>query len=116
MEADELVRLQVLEVAHSKQLLLILELGKVFLDFFTRFALRNGGNQTVFLLAFLAVLDLVLEPSESKVKANMRLIVTIELIADVVIGQVPVSSVMALSHISVNRISFEVVHESLIQG
>ena len=78
--------------------------------------LGNRSNQTVLLLALLSVFNLILQPPESKVEADVGLVVAVKLVTDVVIGQVPVATAVPLSDIRFNRVGCQVGNQVLVQG
>lgn len=78
--------------------------------------LGNRSDQTVLLLAFLGVFNLILQPPESKVEAYVRLVVAVELVADVVVRQIPVATAVPLSDVRFDRIGCQVGDQVLVQG
>ena len=60
------------------------------------------------------MLYFILEPAQGKIEAHLRLIVSVELIPNIVISQVPISATVSLTGISVNFVFPQVLTKLLI--
>ena len=60
------------------------------------------------------MLYFILEPAQGKIEAYLRLIVSVELIPNIVISQVPISATVSLTGISVNFVFPQVLTKLLI--
>ena len=60
------------------------------------------------------MLYLILEPSQGKVETNLRLVISVKFIPNIVICQVPVSTTVSLTSISVDLVVSQVLAKLLI--
>ena len=60
------------------------------------------------------MLYFILKPAESKIEAHLRLIVSVKLIPNIVISQVPISATVSLASISVDPVFSQILLKLLI--
>jgi len=87
LEANKLVGLQVLQVAHSEELALILQLQSR-----GGLLLRSDRLKKADLATLFQLVDLILKPAKGEVKADSGLVTAVKLVVNVGIREVPVGA------------------------